>query len=137
MEKNIRKKIYNKYNGKCAYCGKDLDFNNFHIDHLIPLRYLRTIEKQKDNNKLDNLLPTFPIINNYKRYLFLEDFRKRLENLHQRLKKLPKNPKTQKSLKHKEYLLNIANLFDINENKPFKGLFYFEKLNKLNNSKQQ
>lgn len=127
-KEEVRKKVFDKFNGKCAYCGKDLDFNNFQIDHLVPVYYFRITGKIEESNNFDNLVPTFPIINNYKRHLLLEDFRKRLMNLSRKLKKLPKNPKTQKSLKYKEYLLNIASLFDINENKPFDGLFYFEKI---------
>ena len=42
------------------------------------------------------------------------------------LKKLPKNPKTEKSIKRKAYLLKVANFFDISIDKPFSGKFYFE-----------
>ena len=28
--------IFNKYGGKCAYCGSKLIFNTFHVDHIEP-----------------------------------------------------------------------------------------------------
>jgi len=46
--------------------------------------------------------------------------------LHERLKKLPKNPKAEKSIKRKKYLLKVAEFFDIKPDKPFNGKFYFE-----------
>ena len=48
--------------------------------------------------------------------------------MHLRLAKLPKNPRTEKSRKKKEYILKIAKYFDITSNKPFNGKFYFETL---------
>jgi hypothetical protein len=43
-----------------------------------------------------------------------------------RLAKLPKCPKTEKSIKRKEYMLKIAKYFDITPECPFSGKFYFE-----------
>jgi len=61
--------------------------------------------------------------------LDLETFRTWfLSGLHTRLKKLPKNPKVEKSIKHKRYLLEVASLFGISEDRPFSGKFYFETL---------
>ena len=79
-------------------------------------------------NDINNLVPCQKIINHYKRALDLETFRTWfLGGLHVRLKRLPKNPKVEKSIKHKEYLLEVAYLFGISEDKPFGGKFYFEK----------
>jgi hypothetical protein len=59
----------------------------------------------------------------------LETFRNwYLGGLHERLKNLPKNPKTEKSHKKKAYLLEVASLFGISEDTPFSGKFYFETL---------
>ena len=68
------------------------------------------------------------IINHYKRAFDLEFFRDYMKNFHLRIAKLPKNPKVKKSIKHKEYLLEVARLFDITPEKPFSGKFYFETL---------
>jgi 5-methylcytosine-specific restriction endonuclease McrA len=120
-----REEIYNKYNGLCAYCGKPLE-SDWQIDHIIPQRYKDYIDNNKIYNN-ENLIPCQKLINHYKRALSLEDFRNLwLGKLHLRLKKLPVNPKTEKSKKRKEYLLNIANYFDITPDNPFSGKFYFE-----------
>jgi 5-methylcytosine-specific restriction endonuclease McrA len=125
----LRKEVYNKYNGRCAYCGKALSFDNFQIDHVIPIKTIKySLKEENEVFNIDNLVPTFSIINHYKRSLDLNDFRKLLSTLHIRLKKLPKNPRIDKSKKRKEYLLKLAELFDIKEDKPFEGLFFFEKL---------
>ena len=83
---------------------------------------------EKSHN-IDNMLPSQKIVNHYKGSLCLETFRTwYLAGLHERLKKLPKNPKTEKSIKRKKYLLEVAQLFGITEHKPFSGTFYFETL---------
>lgn len=71
-----REKIFNKTNGKCIYCGCDLEFNNFHIEHKIPKSKLR-----KNKNNIENLFPTCVDCNLLKGDLDLEDFRKKIENL--------------------------------------------------------
>lgn len=32
----VRKKIYDVTKGKCYYCGCELDFDNFQVDHFVP-----------------------------------------------------------------------------------------------------
>jgi len=69
------------------------------------------------------------IINHYNRALPLEKFRTwYLGGLHERLKKLPNNPKTERSVKRNEYLLKVASYFNITHENPFNGIFYFETL---------
>ena len=131
MKKEIRKQVYDKYNGLCAYCGKPLE-SDWQVDHKIPQRLDYYIGHKKIHD-IENLLPCQKLINHYKRALNIEDFRKLwLGKLHLRLSKLPKNPKTEKSKKRKEYLLMIANYFDITYDNPFDGKFYFEKISEDN-----
>lgn len=119
--RKIRMKIYDKFNGKCAYSGTDLQ-SDWQIDHKDPKR-------NGGRNDIDNLLPAQKIINHYKRALSLEQFRVLwLGGLHKRLNKLPKNPRTSNGLKRKNYLLKISELFGITADKPFSGIFYFETL---------
>jgi hypothetical protein len=87
-------------------------------------------------------MPCQKLINNYKRDLLIDDpwqpkwnFRHRISNLHRRLAQLPKNPRTEKSVKLKAYLLQIAEYFNISPDKPFDGIFYYEKLAEDNKSK--
>lgn len=127
MTKKKREAIKQKYGGRCAYSGTVLD-DDWQIDHLIPKRMI--IQKYntiKNHDNIENLIPCQKIINHYKRSMSLHDFRTwYMKDLHKRLKKLPKNPKVQKSIKHKEYLLKVASYFGITEDKPFSGIFYFE-----------
>ena len=58
----------------------------------------------------------------------LELFREFMTDFHIRISKLPKNPKTEKSIKRKAYMLEIAKLFNITTDKAFSGKFYFETL---------
>ena len=34
MKKEIRENIYNKYNGHCAYCGREIAYKDMQVDHL-------------------------------------------------------------------------------------------------------
>lgn len=34
IPKNIRKQVYEKYNGHCAYCGCKLDYKDMQVDTL-------------------------------------------------------------------------------------------------------
>lgn len=83
----------------------------------------------ENEHHIDNMFPCQKIVNHYKGSLNLETFRTWfLGGLHERLKKLPKNPNTEKSRKKKAYLLEVASLFGISEDVPFSGKFYFETL---------
>lgn len=122
-----REQIYNKFNGLCAYSGTPLK-DDWQVDHMCPKIYFE-ITGLEGMDDISNLMPVQRIINHYKRSLTLEEFRSwYLGGLHDRLKKLPKNPRTEKSIKRKAYLLKVAELFDIKPDKPFNGKFYFETL---------
>jgi hypothetical protein len=73
------------------------------------------------------MIPAQRIINHYKTDLSLESFRRRLETLHLRIKKLPKVTKVAKSEKRKEYLLKVAGYFGITEKTPFDGVFFLKR----------
>lgn len=122
-----------KFNGKCAYSGTELE-PDWQIEHIKPVirNWFDGTMVFKNDDCLDNMIPVQKIINHYKHSLDLNEFRTwLLGGLHIRLSKLPKNPKTEKSKKRKEYLLKVAGYFNISENKPFSGKFYFETINNL------
>ena len=122
----LRNKVYKKFNGKCAYSGTHLE-DDWQVDHLIPKRHFKD-KVLKGVDDIENLVPAQKIINHYKRGESLEEFRDwKLGKLHERLKKLPKNPKAAKSIRRKEYLLEVASYFGITEDKPFNGVFYLDK----------
>lgn len=128
ISKKDREIIKNKFGGKCAYSGTDLE-DDWQVDHVEPIIrnwYDGTVQFEKSHN-IDNMVPCQKIINHYKGSMDLELFRTwYLGGLHERLKKLPKNPKVEKSIKKKNYLLKVASLFNIEKDKPFNGMFYFE-----------
>lgn len=130
LSKQRRQEIFDKYQGKCGYTGTDL-LPDWQVDHITPLSHCHyfMINKEAINNS-NNLIPAQKIINHYKRSLDLGGFRQRIKTLHLRLARLPVNPTAPKSIKHKKYLLEVAGLFGITPDKPFSGLFYFEKLEK-------
>lgn len=128
-----RKKIFNKFNGLCAYSGTPLE-PDWQVDHVVPIRHLQFL--MMDVNNIDNLFPCQKIINHYKRSLNVDQFRNLwLGSLHKRLSKLPKNPKSHNGIKRKEYLLKVASYFDITPDKPFCGKFYFEMIKEQENAK--
>lgn len=123
-----RERIYNKFGGLCAYSGTPLEAD-WQIDHVEPIRRNLSgngcLIPENENDK--NLVPCQKIINHYKGSLFLSEFRKyRMEGLHERVKKLPKNPRTEKGQRRKDYILKVAGYFEITEDGPFSGKFYFE-----------
>lgn len=128
----LRQKVFEKYGGLCAYSGTPLE-DDWQVDHLVPVKLFEMgYDQFEDPNHIDNLMPTQRIVNHYKRTLTLDKFKNwLLGGLHNRLKKLPKNPRTEKSIRHKEYLLEVAKLFDIEPDKPFNGKLYFEELEEV------
>ncbi len=130
ISKKNREIIKQKFGGKCAYTGTELkvDWQVDHVEPLIRNRWTNTAMNEKAHN-IENMFPVQKIVNHYKGSLDLETFRTwYLAGLHERLKKLPKNPKIEKSIKRKAYLLEVAQLFGIEIDKPFSGTFYFETL---------
>ena len=128
MTTKKRQLIYEKYNGKCAYCGKEL--TEYQIDHMTSKRKNEVYKGTKfeiELNHVDNLVAVLPIINHYKRELDVEGFRMYLKDFHLRLAKLPKNitPHNERRVK---YMMRIADAFDITPTIPFSGIFYFETL---------
>lgn len=121
MDRNI---IYSKYNGRCAYTGKPLN-DDWQIDHCISKRI--GIMQGINFYDISNLMPTLRIVNHYKRALDLEGFRKYMINFHKRLAKLPKHTNVPKTMNRIRYMQEVADAFDIAINKPFSGVFFFER----------
>ncbi|MES2397924.1 MAG: HNH endonuclease [Bacteroidota bacterium] len=80
-DKELRKNIFDKYNGKCAYCGSHIE--KFHIDHIVPLnRNGSQMDKFLDNGEkhlISNLNPSCPACNISKSSFPLETWRGELQ----------------------------------------------------------
>ncbi len=37
IKKEVREKIYRKYDGHCAYCGKEITYKEMQVDHIKPI----------------------------------------------------------------------------------------------------
>lgn len=89
MKKSDREKIYNKYNGRCAYCGEKLK-PRWHVDHIEPI-----IRDLKDSSKceyperdiLSNFNPSCPRCNILKSSLSIEQFRVNIAKMVESLNK--------------------------------------------------
>lgn len=123
-----RERIFNKFNGLCAYSGTPLE-PDWQIDHIEPVYRYRNGQKMiPDNDTEDNMVPCQRAINNYKGSYTLFYFRVNLlMMLHLRLNKYPRHGKGGELRKRME---KIAAYFGITEDKPFSGIFYFEKVKK-------
>jgi len=130
ISKKNRELVKQKFGGKCAYSGTPLE-DDWQVDHVKPLirNWWDGTAMKGENHNIDNMFPVQKIINHYKGSLDLETFRSwYLGGLHERIGKLPKKPKAEKSIRRKKYLLKVAKYFGITKTKPFKGVFYFETL---------
>ena len=91
MKKSDRNKIFEKYGGKCAYCGCDLT-KNWHADHIQPIvrdskwdrqsgRFVNSGTCRNPGNEiLENYNPACPSCNIQKNSFTVEQFR---ENIRQ------------------------------------------------------
>lgn len=68
-----REKIYQITNGKCFYCGCNLNFDEFHADHFKA--------KSVGGKQSKNLVPSCADCNLCKGNLSIEQFRHKIENL--------------------------------------------------------
>jgi 5-methylcytosine-specific restriction endonuclease McrA len=113
--KHIKEAVYRKYNGRCAYCGVELDRDKFCIDHINPLKRKSGDYDPTAKNKVHNYNPSCYTCNSSKSDLSLEEFRERLQSRYSYIKK--------------EYpILTVLERMNIVKfkNKPVK--FWFEKV---------
>lgn len=73
---NKREKVFSKTNGKCIYCGCNIDVKTFNIEHRIPKKHLKS-----DYDNITNLFPACQDCNYSKGELSVDEFRKKIENM--------------------------------------------------------
>lgn len=65
ISKSKREAVYRKYDGHCAYCGREIAYKDMQVDHFQPLRAWGIEDAGTD--ELDNLMPACRMCNHYKR----------------------------------------------------------------------
>jgi len=100
--------VYEKYGGCCAYCGKEIEFKDMQVDHIVPKR-------RDGTDDFDNLNPACRRCNHYKSSLTLEGFRDTIE-------KIPEK------LMGREYIFKVGVDYGFFEPWRRKVTFYFEEM---------
>ena len=130
MNKKERQLIFDKFKGKCAYCGEELK-NGWHTDHIEPIvrdshwnkdkgRYEATGTCRKpENDTLENFNPSCASCNIQKNSYTLEQFRSNI--------KLFVNSLNQYSTQYK-----FAKRYGLICENDIKVEFYFEKIQNEN-----
>ena len=116
--KKERQIIFDKYNGKCAYCGCQLG-KLWHVDHIEPI--VRLINggclKPHLKDNIDNYNPSCPSCNIQKNSFSLEQFRFNIKYFI-------------KSLNHYSTQYKFAKKYGLISENDIEVVFYFETLNK-------
>jgi len=123
MKKEIRQKVYEKFGGRCAYCGFKIEYKDMQVDHLYPQRLSNLWDYTEEErakceelkNDFNNLMPSCRNCNHYKRADLLESFRRSMLTLTDRIRQI--------------YIVKVAIKFGLLELKNFDGKFFFEKNN--------
>lgn len=112
-----RKVIYDKYGGRCAYCGKPIEYKDMQIDHVL------SVYNNGEDNSIENLMPACRMCNFYKSTYTIEQFRARLGKILGRLDK-------------RVYIYRLARQYGliIEQDKEIK--FYFEEVRVWQDRKQ-
>ena len=126
ISKELRKQVYDKYNGCCAYCGKEITLKEMQVDHATA--YAQSIYGLKESmdrveqmiaddsiNSIDNLMPACRQCNFYKGGLDIENFRNRIKDT---LENTCRSP----------FQVRLAMQYGIMTFKEWDGKFYFEKV---------
>lgn len=106
LPKALRVKVYKKYSGRCAYCGKEIRYEDMQVDHIKAV-YLG------GDNDFDNLLPACRSCNFYKNTYDLENFRQEIHSIPSRLPR--------------EFIYKVALDYGLIEETGKEVVFYFEK----------
>lgn len=112
INKELRLKIFNKYGGRCSYCGCEITIKSFQVDHYWPL-HLRHHQPEFDPNREENLMPSCRKCNLFKHGYRPEAFRKQLQK---QVESLRKNAQFNRALRFSQIQITESPI-----------VFYFEK----------
>ena len=89
ISKELRRQVYDKYNGHCAYCGCELEYKDMQVDHIVAVgRSYYDLDKEHneilqtgDFNRISNLMPSCRKCNFYKDMDDIEGLRNKIKNI--------------------------------------------------------
>lgn len=110
IRKETRQKVYEKYNGRCAYCGRKIEYKDMQVDHFVAKRGWN----EQGTDDISNLMPSCRMCNHYKRANTLETFRIYIQEIPRKLRN------------NYIYKVGVAYGNVIENEKPIE--FYFEKV---------
>lgn len=73
IPKKIRELVYDKCGGHCAYCGKEIAYNDMQVDHVYP-------QYKGGTDDIGNLMPACRACNFRKGTLSVEHFRREIQD---------------------------------------------------------
>jgi hypothetical protein len=129
ISKAIRELIHNKYAGKCAYCGCELQ-KGWHVDHIEPVfrnwtvEALMSYELKRGADCIENYNPSCPRCNTWKSTLTVEQFRTELQKQTERMRR-----------DSSAYRISLD--FGLVSETQVQVVFYFEKHNTSHNGKAE
>ena len=110
--KRIRELVFQKYDGHCAYCGREIALEDMQVDHIIS-RY------NKGADDLENFNPACRMCNFRKGVYTIEQFRREIQD--------------QAETAMKTFGNRMSSVYGLISYTPHEITFYFEKVNKQNN----
>ena len=79
IPQKVRRRVYEKYGGRCAYCGQPIAYRDMQVEHLVPLA-------KGGADREENYMPSCHTCNHYKHTLTIEQFRAEIGRLTARLR---------------------------------------------------
>jgi len=125
ITKKVREAVYRKYGGRCAYCGKKIEYKDFQLDHLIPKQreqFKRYSEEEIEC--FENYMPACRRCNHYKRAHTLECFRQMIEEIPAKLFR-------------DNYIYKVGLDYSLVTANEHKVQFYFEQFEDSKNAKKE
>ena len=123
ISKELRKKVYEKYDGHCAYCGCKLDYKDMQVDHVVAFgqvyysRDSKQVQQMIANDEIngaENLMPSCRQCNFYKGINNIDEFRTKIKDMLSRTC-------------IDNFQARLAMKYGIIEYHSWDGKFYFEK----------
>lgn len=119
-KKELRKIVFDKYDGHCAYCGCRLVITDMQIDH-INSKYRSKISGNEVDNSISNYNPSCRMCNFYKGVSNIEEFRYKLQSI------------LQNSIS-KPFQFRMGQKYGMVSVNEWDGVFYFEVYRNSNTS---